>query len=158
MNADQGFIRVIRGLFSADVSIIFDPEAPGFCDPLLRVVDADAWTSSDASRRDCLELFKPDAIAEKIGAIECAIDAHRDAEFAWTTREIVIGMGAAPLAHELDAFDRLERAHEDRVRNVRQIADDVELVIHAVNEVDVSDAAAAVHRFGAFRAAPAESV
>src|ERR1041385_4174707 len=152
MNADK------CGLFSADVDVVFNPEAPGFGDPLLGVVDADARAFGDLARRYCFEVFDPDAIAQQIFAVERAVDTHRDAEFAWTTGEIVIRMRVATLAHDLDAVNRLECAHEDRMGNVRDVADDIELVIHPVTEVDVSHAAGTVHRLGSFRAAPTVSM
>ncbi len=67
-------------------------------------------------------------------------------------------MGVAAFAHDLDTFNRFERAHENRMRRIRNVAHNVELVIHAVNEVDVSHAAGSVHRFRSLCAAPAVSV
>ena len=144
--------------FSADISIIFDPEAPGFVDPLLGVVDADSWTSGYAPGRYVLKFFQPDSITQKIRAIELTIDAHGDAELAWAISEIVVRMRMPARSHDLDTLNRLERAHQDRMRNVRHAADNVELVIHAVNEIDVRHAAASVHRLGSFRAPSAVSM
>ena len=93
-------------------------------------------------------VFDPDTIAEQVGAVESAIDVEGDAEFAWTVREIVVRMPMTALAHQFDAFYWLERADEDRVWNVGYVTDDVELVVHAVNKIDVGHAAFAIHRLG----------
>ena len=53
---------------------------------------------------------------------------------------------ATALAHERHALDGLERADEDGMRDVRDAGDHVELMVHAVDEVDVGGAADAVHR------------
>src|SRR5678815_5057176 len=76
-------VAPLRGK-SAYIAVIADPEAPGLVDPLLRVVDADAWATGDAAWRDSFEILEPKFIAEQIRGVELSIDAHRDAELAWT--------------------------------------------------------------------------
>ena len=102
--------------------------------------------------------YTPPYLAEKIRTVERAIDAHRDAEFTWTTCEIVVRVSVAAYAHDLDTFNRFERANENRMRRIRNVAHNVELVIHPIDKVDVSHAAGSVHRLRSFRAAPAVSV
>src|SRR5690349_13177454 len=67
-------------------------------------------------------------------------------------------MQMAPLAHELYAFDRLERTHQNRMRRIDDVADDVELVIHAIHEINVTDSTESIHRLRSSRSTAAVSV
>ena len=55
-------------------------------------------------------------------------------------------------SYDIEAFDWFERADKYCVGNVLDIRDDIELVVHAVNEIDVCRAADAVHCLSAIRA------
>src|ERR1043165_6127392 len=113
--------RSRKSALPAHVRIVAEPEAPRFVDPLLGVVDADAWAAHDAPRRDTRILFEPDAIAQEVGVVERAIDAECDTQFAWSIREIMVGMLVATLAHQFDSFDGLKRADQNRVRNISHV-------------------------------------
>ena len=76
----------------ADVAVVSHPEAPGFVNPFLGVLDADPRTSGYATWRNALVLFKPNSLTQKICAVKLSIDPHRDAEFARAVREVVIRM------------------------------------------------------------------
>src|SRR6185369_16171962 len=67
-------------------------------------------------------------------------------------------MQMAPLAHELYAFDRLERTHQNRMRRIDDVADDGELVIHPIHEINVSDSTESIHRLRPSRPTSAVSV
>lgn len=54
-------------------------------------------------------------------------------------------------SHYLYSLNRLERAHQNRMRNIGDVAHGVELVVHAVNKIDIRHAARAVHRLSALR-------
>ena len=58
----------------------------------------------------------------------------------------------ASTTNDVEAFHRFQRAHENRVRSILNIRYDIELVVHAINEIDVRRAARAVHRFRAIGA------
>src|SRR6185369_10816966 len=126
-----------------------DPEAPRHRRPSLRVVDADARAAGDCRARQCLlAALDPHARPEEVGGVERAIDAEGLAELARAVRQLAIGRRATALAHERHALDGLERTDEDGMWDVRDARDHVELMVHAVDEVDVGGAADAVHRLG----------
>src|ERR1043165_258593 len=135
---------------TANKRIITDPEAPGFVDPLLGVVDADARAASDSSGRNLFKVFDPNSIAQEIGAVEPSIDPHGDAEFAGTVGKIVIRVRMPARSHDLESFNRLDCADKNRMRYIGDVADDVELVVHAVDEINIRNAARSVHRLSAF--------
>ena len=54
-------------------------------------------------------------------------------------------------SHYLYSLDRLERSHKNRMRSVRDVAHDIELVIHPVNEVHIRHSTSPIHRFGSLR-------
>ena len=61
-----------------------------------------------------------------------------------------------PFAHPIHSFDGLERADQHGVGNLRRPRHHIELVVQAINEIDVSDPARFEHRFGALCPAVAE--
>jgi hypothetical protein len=94
MNADVIGVhpRSSAAKISTDIRIVLDPEAPGFVDPLFSVVDSDSWSSGDLARRDVLVLLDPNSVTQKICAVELPVDSHRNAQFPWTVRQVVIRM------------------------------------------------------------------
>ena len=127
--------------------------SPPFC-----VIDANAWAGSDPARGNLFAFFDPNLIAEQVGAVELAIDPERDAEFARAVGEILIGLIVSASAHHVDSFNWFESANEHGVGDIGDVRYDVELVIHAIDEIDVRRAADLVHRFGAVGAATTISV
>src|SRR6266542_6615199 len=112
-----------------------DPEPPGSICPLRCVVDADTRPAGDLRGTDPPGSFlDPDAIAEEIGAIECPIDAERDAELARPARQVAVRSSVPPRSHTRDSLDGLERSNQHGVGDAPGIRDHVELVIHAVDE------------------------
>src|SRR5438874_11662179 len=61
-------------------------------------------------------------------------------------------------ANDIQTFDRRHSAHQYGVRKIFYVRDHIELVVHAVDEINVSRAANAVHRFRAARASAVVSV
>ena len=59
---------------------------------------------------------------------------------------------ASATANDIQTFDRLHGAHQNGVRNIFHVRDHIELVVHAIDEVNISRAAKAVHCFRAARA------
>jgi len=134
--------------------IVLDPKAPGFGDPLLRVINTDSWPGYDSRTSDVLARFEPNVISQQIRAVKPAINPHRYAEFAWPVGEVVIGLTIPALTHQFDSFDRFDRANQHCVRDFSSIRDDVELVVHAVDEKDICRSSNPVHWLGALSTSP----
>ena len=83
----------------ADVAVVADPEAPGFVDPFLSVINTDAWAAGDLRGSYFLELLQPNAIPKSVGFVQFAIDTHCETKFSRTIREVVVGMRLTTLAH-----------------------------------------------------------
>ena len=86
------------------------------------------------------------------------MDSKSNAQLSRTISQVVIRLRMPTHAHEVDSFNRFQSADQDGVWNVDNIAHHVELVVHAINEIDVGESTELVHRFGAFRASSTVSV
>jgi hypothetical protein len=50
---------------------------------------------------------------KEIDSIQGTIDSKRTAESPWSAAEVPCDRSAAALLHEIETFDRLERAYQD---------------------------------------------
>src|SRR2546423_12377633 len=152
-------VRSSRFSLPADVSVVLDPEAPGLERIFLCVGDADARARRDVCGFDfCARIFDPDARACQVFAGACAANAERPTELARPACQLAFVLNRPAPTHPPDALFGLDGAHENRVRQSGGPCDDVELVVHAVDEVDVGRPADFIHRLGAPRATPAACV
>src|SRR5260370_7778202 len=116
-----------------------------------RVVDVDARRTRD---RSPVTLEQVKMRAAEISTVIGARDRERLTKFAWTVGEKARARRlGAPLRHELEAFDGLERANQNRVRVAFSRHDDVEGPARSIKEVHVGVSGWTEHGFGAFGAA-----
>src|SRR4029079_11097131 len=99
--------------------------------------------------RDRNGFFDPNASAQQICLVQFAIDSHRQAQTARTAGQFIFRSATTAAAHHFDPFRWFKRSYQDRMWNVFDVCDDIELVVHAVNEIDVSGATDSIHRFRA---------
>src|SRR4030095_11342309 len=96
--------------------------------------------------------------SDLIGTIELTIDAEGQTKLSWTTSKIAIRSVMASCSHQLDSFKRFECTNQHSVRSIVNIGYDVELVVHAIDEINICGTANAVHRLGAFSATATKGV
>src|SRR3954453_14655988 len=118
--------------------IVFHPKPPGFHHPILSVIDPNPGAARNAPPRNRNSFFNPDSISTQIGFIETAIDSQRNAQTSWSAGQLGFRTALAAATHHLLTLDRLDRAHQHRVRRVLNVRYHIELVVHAVNEINVS--------------------
>src|SRR5437764_2769411 len=144
---------------TADERAVFQPEAPGLERVFFGVGDSDARARRDVVRFDPrARVFNPDARAGQVFAVVAAFDGECLTELARPAGQFAFALKRPAPAHQLDALFGFDGAYEYSVRHARRACDDVELVVHAVDEVDVGRAARFIHRLGAPRPTPAVSV
>jgi len=102
--------------------------------------------------------FDPDPVAEKILAVQAAVDVHSDRKLTGTGRQILVLHLAPSGTHYIDAVDGFDRPDQYRVRMIAWTADDIELVVHSIDKKHVSVAREPVHDLIAGRPASAETV
>src|ERR1043166_1135676 len=145
--------------FPTDVLAALQPEAPGLERVRAGVGAAGGGPGGALCRRGRRpRLFNPDARARQVCAVEGAVNRERLAELARPGSQLAVFDDGPAASHPLDPFEGFDGAHQNCVRHIFRACDDVELVVHAVDEVDVCDAARAVHRLGARGAATAVGV
>jgi hypothetical protein len=111
--------------------------------------DADADGFSDGPH-GMADFAEPEwAASAKVEAVVMAMDLKGGGEASRPAREIENSSGLAVALHELDAFERLEGADEDRGGDSCGLADDIEHEVRAVIEKNVGVAWGEIHRSNA---------
>jgi len=127
------------------VRIALHIEAPGPYGILAGVVDPDAGALPDAFAWRQGAACDPEIRTAEVGAVLTTGHGESLAQLPWTAHERGQALHAAPLAHGLDASDRLQGAEEHGLGAARRLADDVEHVVDAVDEVHVGVTRGAEH-------------
>src|SRR5258705_12146883 len=124
--------------------------------PLDRYANTDPRTRRNRSHRDSAILDRQRALRQ-IEPVVLDRDAERLGQVAGTTTEVVLvdraSNGSAPLAHQFEAVERLQRANQDRAWIAIRFRDGVDQVMDAVIQIDVRDARRSKQRFVAGRTA-----
>ena len=147
---------MIEGALAADPPAIAQVEAPADGAGALIASHIDAGTARDLFGGHGGRLFQPEACGLGVEAlvVEAPIHDQRLAEPTGASGEITFGvLGAAQAANRRQALRRSEGAHENRGGESLPFCDDVETMIHPVDEVDIEMTGRTVHRGGAFRLA-----
>lgn len=86
----------------------------------------------------------------QIGSVQFSRDSHRERQFAGAIRKILDAFrGRAAAAHSRDSSDRLQRANQDAASLTHWFADEVQTLVHSINEIDVGVAGLSENHAGA---------
>jgi len=119
----------------ADKSAAADQEAER---KVGRLRDADTRSGFDFESDGPERLADDEAAAGDIGGVVSARDGERQGDFGGARREVLeFARGRPASAHEVQPRDRFEGANQDASSSAGRFADQVEALIHPVNEVNV---------------------
>ena len=149
-------MALIKSVLATDPAAIAKIKAPTDGAGALVAAHIDARTARDLVGGHGGRLLQPEAriLGVEACVIEAAIHGQRLAEPARPSREIAVGvLRPTQAAHRRLPLHRSEGAHENRGGESLPLGDDVQAMVHAVDEIDVEMTGWAVHRGGAFRLA-----
>jgi hypothetical protein len=77
--------------------------------------------------------------------VQPAIDGQRLAQLGWPIEQVAVLLSGAPGSHYLHTFHGICRPDQHRRRKTCSLCDRIQTVVQAVNQIDVGQAAGAIH-------------